>query len=196
MTNEISARMVGDLREQTGAGLMDCKKALVESCGDAEKAILILKKKGAASALKKLGREASEGIIESYIHMGRVGVLLELNCETDFVAKNAQFHALAKDLCMHIAAANPLHISAEDVPEEMLTKEREIAAGQITGKPAAVIETIVKGKIEKFLAGICLMNQSFVKNPEVSIRDLINENISKIGENIRVGRFTRYEIGA
>lgn len=194
---EISAKMVGELRERTGAGLMDCKKALVECNGNFDDAITFLKKKGVASALKKAGRDASEGIIESYIHNGgRVGVLLELNCETDFVAKNEEFHLLARDLCMHVAAANPLYVCAEEVPADVIAKEREIAASQVAGKPANVIEKIVQGKIEKFLAGVCLMDQPFVKNPDMTVRELLHSAISKMGENMRVSRFVRYQIGA
>lgn len=193
---EISAKMVADLREETGAGLMDCKKALVEAGGDRESAVLILKKKGIASALKKLDRDASEGIVESYIHLGgKVGVLLELNCETDFVAKNAEFRSLAKDLCMHIAAANPLYLSRQEVPEDVLAREREVAAAQLAGKPPAVLENIVKGKIEKFLAGVCLLDQPFVKDPEVTVQNLVNNGINKMGENIKIGRFVRFQIG-
>lgn len=194
---EISAKMVGELRERTGAGLMDCKKALVECNGNFDDAITFLKKKGVASALKKAGRDASEGIVESYIHNGgRVGVLLELNCETDFVAKNEEFHLLARDLCMHVAAANPLYVCAEEVPADVIAKEREIAASQVAGKPANVIEKIVQGKIEKFLAGVCLMDQPFVKNPDMTVRELLHSAISKMGENMRVSRFVRYQIGA
>lgn len=193
---EISAKMVADLREETGAGLMDCKKALMEAGGDRESAVLILKKKGIASALKKLDRDASEGIVESYIHLGgKVGVLLELNCETDFVAKNAEFRSLAKDLCMHIAAANPLYLSRQEVPEDVLAREREVAAAQLAGKPPAVLENIVKGKIEKFLAGVCLLDQPFVKDPEVTVQNLVNNGINKMGENIKIGRFVRFQIG-
>lgn len=193
---EISAKMVAELREETGAGLMDCKKALLEADGDRESAVLILKKKGIARALKKLDRDASEGIIESYIHLGgRVGVLVELNCETDFVAKNAEFRALAKDLCLHIAAANPLYLSREEVPEEVIAREREVAAAQLVGKPPAVLENIVKGKIDKFFAAACLLDQPFVKDPEVTVQNLINGSITKMGEHIKVGRFVRFQIG-
>lgn len=199
MSNEISAKMVGELREKSGAGLMDCKRALVEAAGDMEAALLVLKKRGVANALKKSGRDALEGVIESYIHLGgRVGVLLELNCETDFVAKNEKFQALARDICMHIAAANPLYVTETDVPEAVLAGEREVALAQLADskKPENVIENIVRGKLDKFLATICLLKQPFIKNPDTTVEEMIREKISTIGENIRVGRFVRYQIGA
>ncbi|MEM0967261.1 MAG: translation elongation factor Ts [Verrucomicrobiota bacterium] len=194
--SQISAKLVADLRAQTGAGLMDCKKALVESDGDAEEAVAILRKKGVATAAKKAGRDASEGVIESYIHLGgKVGVLVELKCETDFVAKNDDFKALTKDIAMHIAAASPLYVSREDVPEEVVEKEREIAAGQAEGKPPQAIQKIVEGKLDKYFSTICLLEQPFVKNPDQSIRDVLTENVSKLGENLVVGRFSRFQLG-
>lgn len=175
---------------------MDCKKALVESDGDAEEAVAILRKKGVATAAKKAGRDASEGVIESYIHLGgKVGVLVELKCETDFVAKNDDFKALTKDIAMHIAAASPLYVSREDVPEEVVEKEREIAAGQAEGKPPQAIQKIVEGKLDKYFSTICLLEQPFVKNPDQSIRDVLTENVSKLGENLVVGRFSRFQLG-
>ncbi len=194
--SQISAKLVAELRAQTGAGLMDCKKALVESAGDAEQAVAILRKKGIATAAKKAGREASEGVVESYIHLGgKVGVLVELKCETDFVAKNDDFKALARDIAMHVAAASPLYVSREDVPEEMVGKERDIAASQAEGKPPQAIQKIVEGKLDKYFSTICLLEQPFVKNPDQSIRDLLTENVSKLGENLVIGRFARFQLG-
>ena len=194
--SQISAKLVADLRAQTGAGLMDCKKALVEADGDSEQAISILRKKGVATAAKKAGREASEGVVESYIHLGgKVGVLVELKCETDFVAKNEDFKALAKDIAMHVAAASPLYVSREDVPEEVVGKEREIAASQAEGKPPQAIQKIVEGKLDKYFSTICLLEQPFVKNPDQTVRDLLTENVSKMGENLVLGRFARFQLG-
>lgn len=196
MSEVISAKMVGDLRAQTGAGLMDCKKALAEANGDVEQAITILRKKGVASAAKKAGRDASEGLVTSYIHLGgKVGVLLELNCESDFVAKTEDFQALARDICMHIAAASPLVVRREEVPADVIEKEREIAAGQVQGKPANIVEKIVEGKLEKVYAQLCLLEQPFVKNPEQTVNDLVTSKVSTIGENIVVRRFARFQIG-
>lgn len=197
---DITASMVNELRKRTGAGLMDCKRALVETGGDDEAAIALLKKRGIATAAKKAGREASEGIIESYIHTGgKVGVMLELNCESDFVAKNDEFKALARDLCMHIAAASPVAVSREDVSEELIAKERESALAQATEggkpKPQNVIDSIVEGKVAKYLSTITLLDQPFVKNPDITINDLLTTAIQKIGENIKVRRFVRYGIG-
>ncbi len=193
---DITASMVNQLRQRTGAGLMDCKKALVEADGDEEAAISILKKKGIAKAAKKADRDASEGIIESYIHMGgKVGVLLEINCESDFVAKNDEFKALARDICMHIAAASPLAVTRDEVPEDVIAKEREVAVAQAEGKPPQAVEKIVEGKINKFLSTVCLLDQPFVKNPDQSINDLLTEKIQKIGENLKIKRFARYAIG-
>lgn len=195
--SEITAKMVAELRARTGAGLMDCKKALKESDGDENKAIDYLRKKGIASAAKKADREASDGLIEAYIHFGgKVGVLIELNCETDFVAKTDDFKALAHDIAMHIAASNPLCVTREEVPAEMIEKEREIAASQITGKPENIVEKIVNGKIEKVYQDNVLLEQSYVKNPDQTIEQLLKEQITKLGENIIVRRFTRFQIGA
>ncbi|MDR1456786.1 MAG: translation elongation factor Ts [Puniceicoccales bacterium] len=193
----ISAKIVGELRELTGAGLMDCKHALTESDGNFEKAVEILRKKGMASAAKKADRTATEGLIESYIHTGgRVGVLLQLNCETDFVAKNDQFKALARDIAMHIAATAPIYVQSQDVPADIIAREQAIASEQMAGKPAHAIEAIMKGKMEKYCASVCLLNQSFIKDPDMTVGELISKFIAKIGENIRVGRFTRFQIGA
>ena len=195
--SEITAKMVGALRAKTGAGLMDCKKALAETAGDESKAIDLLRKKGMASASKKAGRDASDGLIESYIHMGgKVGVLIEVNCETDFVAKTDDFKALVRDIAMHIAATNPSAVRREDVPAEIIEKEKEIAASQVTGKPENIIEKIVSGKIEKVYQEIVLLEQPFVKNPEQTVQDLLKEQIAKLGENIVVNRFARFQIGA
>lgn len=192
----ITASMVNALRQRTGLGLMDCKRALVESDGDEDNAIDILKKNGAIKVAKKAGREAAEGIIESYIHMGgKVGVLLELNCESDFVAKNDAFKELARDICMHIAAASPIAVSREEVSEDIIAEERKVAEAQAEGKPPAAIDKIVEGKVNKFLSTVCLVDQSFVKNPDQTINDLLTESIQKIGENIKIKRFARFAIG-
>lgn len=193
----ISASMVNDLRAQTGAAMMDCKKALVETNGNIEEAITILRKKGAASAAKRADRSAKEGTIYSYIHTGgRVGVLIEVNCETDFVGRNDDFKAIVHDFALHIAAANPSYVSRDEVPEAELAKEREIAAAQVAGKPPAAVQKIVEGKLEKYFATVCLLDQPFVKNPDKSIKEVLTEAIAKTGENIVVRRFTRYQLGA
>lgn len=193
----ITAGAVKELREQTGAGMMDCKKALTEAGGDLEKATDILRKKGLSMASKKASREASDGLIGSYIHMGKIGVLLEINCETDFVAKTDDFQELVKDVAMHIAAANPVYVKREDVPAGVIDKEKEIYGSQITNKPEQVIEKIVTGKLEKFYTDTCLMEQVFVKDPEQKqkIKDLIVEKIAKLGENILIKRFVRFQLG-
>ncbi len=197
MSTPITAQMVNDLRAQTGAGLMDCKRALVDANGNVEEAITILRKKGAASAAKKADRTAKEGLIESYIHLGgKVGVMIEVNCETDFVARNDEFRAFVKDLCLHIAAASPLYVTRDQVPEADLAAERDIAAAQVAGKPPAAIQKIVEGKLEKFYANVVLMDQPFVKIPEKSVKELITEKIAKTGENIQIRRFVRYQLGA
>jgi elongation factor Ts len=194
--SDISAKMVNDLRAKTGAGLMDCKKALVEANGNVEEAITILRKKGVASAAKKADRNAGQGLIESYIHQGgKVGVMIEVNCETDFVAKTDEFHQLARDLAMQVAASCPVSVRREEVPAEVIAKEREIAAGQVQGKPPAIVEKIVDGKMEKIYSTLCLLEQPFVKNPDVIVKDLITEKIAKMGENIVVKRFVRYQLG-
>ena len=193
----ITAQMVGDLREKTGAGLLDCKKALTEANGNVEEAITILRKRGAASAAKKAERATREGLIESYIHVGgKVGVMVEVNCETDFVARTDEFKTLCRDLCLQIAAANPTYVRREEVPEADLLKEREIAAAQVQGKPPAAIQKIIEGKLEKYFSTVCLLDQPFVKVPEKSVKDIITERIAKIGENIQVRRFVRYQLGA
>ena len=192
---EITASSVADLRKTTGAGLMDCKKALVETGGDFDAAVDLLRKKGVATAAKKAGRDASEGIIETYIHTGgKVGVMIELNCETDFVAKNEDFQAFARDICMHIAAAGPICVSREEVSEADLEKEREIAMAQAEGKPPQAIQKIVEGKLEKYFSQICLLDQPFVKDPDKSVKDLLTERIAAVGENMIVRRFARFAV--
>ena len=195
---KISAGMVKELREKTGAGMMDCKKALSEVNADMEKAVEFLRKKGLATAQKRAGRALNEGIIQSYIHMtGKLGVLVEVNCETDFVAKNEDFQEFAKNIAMHIAASNPLGISPEDVPEDLIEKEKEIYRAQALemGKPENVIDKIVEGKLKKFYEESCLLNQPYVRDTNLSVADLLNELIAKIGENISIKRFIRYQIG-
>jgi elongation factor Ts len=196
-TMTISAQAVADLREKTGAGLLDCKKALTEANGNVEEAITILRKKGAASAAKKADRATKEGLVESYIHVGgKVGVLIEVNCETDFVARNEDFRAFVKDLCLQIAAASPLYVTREEVPEVDLQKERDIAAAQVQGKPPAAVQKIVEGKLEKFYSTVCLVDQPFVKLPEKTVKEMVTERIAKIGENIQIRRFVRYQLGS
>ena len=196
MSNEITAKMVSDLREKTGAGMLDCKKALTEANGNAEEAIVILRKKGVASAAKKAERATREGLVQSYIHLGgRVGVLIEVNCETDFVARTEDFSVLCHDLCLQIAAANPTYVRREDVPEAELAKEREIAAAQVVGKPPAAVQKIVEGKLEKFYSQACLIDQPFVKQPEKTIKDILTEKIAKLGENMQIRRFVRFQLG-
>ena len=197
MSTVITAQMVSDLREKTGAGLLDCKKALTEANANMEEAVTILRKKGAASAAKKADRATKEGLVESYIHVGgKVGVLLEVNCETDFVGRNEEFKAFCKDICLQIAAANPLYVGREEVPEADLAKEREIASAQVQGKPPAAVQKIVEGKLEKYYSTICLIDQPFVKQPEKTVKEMLTEKISKMGENIQIRRFTRYQLGA
>lgn len=192
----VTSQMVKELREKTGAGMMECKKALEQANGDFNKAIEYLRQKGLATAQKKAGRSATEGIIASYIHMDKIGVMLELNCETDFVARNEEFKQLAKDIAMHIAAANPQYVSKEDIPQEIIEKEKEIYKAQITGnKPPQVVEKIIEGKLEKFFEEMCLLNQPFIREPEKKIGDLITEKIAKFGENIVVRRFVRFQVG-
>ena len=194
----ISAAMVKQLREKTGAGMMDCKNALSEVKGDIEKAIEFLRKKGLATAQKRAGRVLSEGIIQSYIHMnGKLGVLVEVNCETDFVAKNEDFQEFAKNIAMHIAASNPLGITPEDVSEEIIEKEKEIYRAQALdmGKPENVTDKIVEGKLNKFYQESCLLNQPYVRDTDMSVADLLNGLIARIGENISIKRFVRYQIG-
>ena len=193
----VTAKMVAELREKTGAGLLDCKKALEESKGNLEQAETILRKKGVASAAKKAGRSTSDGLIESYIHVGgKVGVLVEINCETDFVAKTDDFKAFCRDVCLQIAAANPSYVRREDVPEAELAKERDIAAAQVQGKPPAAVQKIVEGKLEKYYSQVCLLDQPFVKNPDKMIKDVLTELIAKMGENMQIRRFVRFQLGA
>jgi elongation factor Ts len=197
MSTEITANLVSTLREKTGAGMMDCKKALVEANGDLEQAETLLRKKGVASAAKKAGRAANQGLIESYIHLGgKIGVMIEVNCETDFVAKTDDFKLFCHDLCMQIAAASPLYVSRDQVPEADLAKEKEIAASQVAGKPPAAIQKIVEGKLEKYFQQICLLDQPFVKDPNVTVKDLLTQKIAKLGENMLVRRFVRFQLGA
>jgi elongation factor Ts len=197
MSTIITAQMVGDLRAKTGAGLLDCKKALTEANANVEEAITILRKRGAASAAKKAERATREGLVESYIHVGgKVGVMVEVNCETDFVARTDEFKSLCRDLCLQIAAASPVCVRREDVPEADVAKEREIAAAQVQGKPPAALQKIIEGKLEKYYSTICLLDQPFVKQPEKAVKDIITEKVAKIGENIQVRRFVRYQLGA
>jgi len=192
----ITAQMVNDLRGQTGSGLLDCKKALTETNGNVEEAITILRKKGAASAAKKADRATREGLIESYIHLGgKVGVLLEVNCETDFVARNEEFRAFVKDLCLQVAAASPLYVSRDQVPEALIASEREIATAQVEGKPPAAVQKIVEGKLEKFYSTVCLIDQPFVKDAEKTVKEILTQKISKIGENMQIRRFVRFKLG-
>ncbi len=195
---EISAKTVKELREKTDAGFMDCKKALKETGGDVEKAVVFLREKGLSAASKKAGRVTSEGIVYSYIHPGgKLGVLLEVNCETDFVARNDAFVALVKDIAMHIAAMGPAYLSRTEVPAETIEAEKAIYVTQAkeSGKPEKVVEKIVAGKLDKFLKGICLLEQPFVKDPDKTIEELIVENVARIGENISVRRFVRFKVG-
>ena len=194
----ISASDVKSLRERTGAGMMDCKNALSEANGDVEKAIDLLREKGLAAAVKKSGRIAAEGIVDSYIHMGgKIGVMLEVNCETDFVAKTPEFKAFVHDIAMHIAAANPTYVSEYEVSEADLEKEREIFTAQALneGKPANIVEKMVEGRLKKFKKEICLLEQPFVKEPDKTIKDIVTEQVAKIGENISIRRFVRFEMG-
>jgi elongation factor Ts len=195
---EVTSAMVKDLRERTGAGMMDCKKALVESNGDMDKAIAYLREKGLAAAAKKAGRIAAEGIVEAYIHMGgKIGVLVEVNCETDFVAKTDQFKTFCHDVAMHIAAANPLFVTKEEVPMEALNKEKEIFRAQALneGKPEKIVDRMVEGRVEKYYKEVCLLEQPFVKDPDKTIKDLVSDATVAIGEKISIRRFARYERG-
>ncbi len=194
----ITSQMVKELRDKTNAGMMDCKKALTETGGDMEKAVDLLRQKGLAVAAKRSGKEAKEGIVEAYIHAGgKLGVLVEVVCETDFVAKTDDFRAFARDIAMHVAAVNPVAVSREEVPADLLQRERDIYVNQAieSGKPQQIAEKMVSGKMEKYLSEICLLEQKFVKNPDLSVQDLLNELILKMGENISIRRFTRYQIG-
>lgn len=194
----ISAAMVKELREKSGAGMMDCKEALTACDGDVEKAMDYLRKKGLAKAAKRSGRATSEGVIESYIHMGgKIGVMVEVNCESDFVAKNDDFKAFARNIAMHIAATSPAGVEPEDVPLEVVERERAVYREQVLemGKPENMVDKIVDGKIQKFYKEACLMDQAYVKDPGISVRDYLNELVAKIGESIKIKRFVRYQLG-
>ena len=194
----VTASMVKELRERTGAGMLDCKKTLVETNGDIEKAIEVLREKGLSKAAKKSGRIAAEGIVESYIHgAGRIGVIIEVNSETDFVAKNEIFKDFVKDMAMQVAAQNPKYVSKEEVPQEEIEKEKEILKQQAIneGKPEHIAEKMVQGRIEKYYKEVCLLEQEFIKDPDILIKDLVTEKIAKIGENLNIRRFVRFEVG-
>lgn len=194
----ITSQMVKELRDKTNAGMMDCKKALGETDGDLEKAVDLLRQKGLAVAAKRAGRETKEGIVVSYIHAGgKLGVMIEVGCETDFVAKTDDFKAFAKDVAMHIAAVNPLALSREEVPAEVLQREKDIYINQAleSGKPQQIVEKMIGGKVEKYLSEICLLEQKYVKNDQLTIQDLLNELVAKMGENISIKKFARFQIG-
>src|SRR4026209_193483 len=196
LTMQIDPKTVKELRDRTNAGMMDCKRALTEANGDLGKAEVILRTKGIASASKKASRVTKEGIVASYIHLqGKAGVLVEVNCETDFVARNENFREFVKDITQHIAAAHPLYVSRADVPGDLIEAEREIYKAQVQGKPAHVADKIVDGKLEKFYSSVCLLEQGFIKNPDVTISDLLNSKIAELGENIVIRRFVRYLVG-
>lgn len=195
---QITSQMVKELRDKTNAGMMDCKKALSETDGDLEKAVDLLRQKGLAVARKRADRATSEGVVETYIHAGgKLGVMVEVGCETDFVAKNSDFIEFAKNVAMHIAASSPISVRREEMPEDVLERERNIYKQQAldSGKPENILEKIISGKVDKFYADACLMEQKYVKNPDLSIQDLLNELIAKLGENIAVKRFARFQIG-
>jgi elongation factor Ts len=193
---EINPQLVKQLRDKTNAGMMDCKRALAESGGDLGKAEGILRTKGIASASKKASRSTREGIVASYIHLqGKVGVLVEVNCETDFVAKNENFREFVKDITLHIAAAHPLYVSREEVPVKIIDAEKAIYESQVKGKPANVVNKIVDGKLDKFYSTVCLLEQGFIKNPDQTIKELLSAKIAELGENIVIRRFTRYLVG-
>jgi elongation factor Ts len=193
---EVTSSLVKQLRDKTNAGMMDCKRALDEAAGDLVKAEEILRKKGIAGASKKASRAAKEGVVASYIHLqGKVGVLVEINCETDFVAKNDIFREFVKDITLHIAAASPVCVSREQVDPALVEKEREIYRAQVTGKPANIVEKIVDGKVDKYYSTICLLEQAFIKNPDLTVKDYVNSKIAELGENIIVRRFVRYMVG-
>ena len=192
----MTPQLVKQLREKTNAGIMDCKRALAETGGDLEKAEALLRTKGIAGASKKASRATKEGIVASYIHLqGKVGVLVEVNCETDFVAKNEKFREFVKDITLHIAAAHPLHVNREEVPAQVIESERAIYEAQVKGKPANVVEKIVGGKLDKFYSTVCLMEQGFIKNPDQTVKELVATKIAELGENIVIRRFTRYLVG-
>ncbi len=195
---EISANLVKELRDKTGSGIMDCKQALKENNGDIEKALDFLRKKGLATAQKRSGRDAKEGVVQSYIHMGgKIGVMVEVNCETDFVAKNEDFLEFSKNVAMHIAAAAPMGLGPEEIPESVVAREREIYRERALeqGKPANIVDKIVDGQIEKFYKDSCLLSQPYIKDPKITINDLLTETIAKIGENIKIRRFARFQLG-
>jgi len=195
-TTEINPQLVKQLREKTNAGFMDCKRALAESGGDLQKAEAILRTKGMTSAGKKASRATKEGIVASYIHLqGKVGVLVEVNCETDFVARNENFRDFVKDITLHIAAAHPLYVNREQVPSKIVETERTIYEAQVKEKPANVVSKIVEGKLDKFYSTVCLLEQAFIKNPDQTIKELLNAKIAELGENIVIRRFTRYLVG-
>ena len=197
MSTPITAQMVNELRGATGAGLLDCKKALTEANGNTADATTILRKKLGSKLDKLSTRTTKEGLIESYIHLGgKVGVLIEVNCETDFVARNEDFRAFVRDLCLQIAAAHPLYVTRDQVPEADLAKEREIVAASVAGKPPAVVQKIVEGKLENFFSTVCLIDQPFVKQNDKSIKEFLSSQIAKTGENIVIRRFTRFQLGA
>lgn len=193
----VSAEMIKNLREKTGAGMMECKKALTECNGDFEKAIDLLRQKGLASAVKKAGRTASEGLIHSYLHMGKIGAMVEVNCETDFVARTDDFKELVKDIAMHIAAATPLYLTRDDVQQDTIEREKEIYRAQVADKPPHVVEKIIEGKLEKFYTDTCLLDQLFIKDPEQKkrIKDIVSEKGARLGENIVIRRFVRFQLG-
>src|SRR5437879_7505532 len=196
LTMQIDPKTVKELRDRTNAGMMDCKRALTEANGDLAKAEVSLRTKGIASASKKASRVAKEGIVASYIHLqGKVGVLVEVNCETDFVARNENFREVVKDITLHIAAAHPLYVSRADVPGNLIEAEREIYKAQLKGKPENVMNKIVEGKLDKFFSTVCLLEQAFIKNPDQTIEDLVKSKIAELGENIVIRRFTRYLVG-
>ncbi|MCF6464706.1 translation elongation factor Ts [Clostridium sp. Cult2] len=193
----ITAAQVKDLRERTGAGMLDCKNALVETNGDLEKAIVLLREKGLSQAAKKSGRIAAEGLVDAYIHGGRIGVLIEINSETDFVAKTDEFKEFVRNMAMQVAASNPKYVSIEDVPEEEVEREKEILKHQAMneGKPEHIASKIVEGRLGKFYEQVCLLEQPYIREPSMKVKDLLNEKIAKIGENIKIRRFVRYEVG-
>lgn len=195
---EIKASMVKELREMTGAGILDCKEALKATEGDVERAIDYLRRKGLSAAAKRTGRATQEGLVEAYIHTGgKIGVLVEVDCETDFVAKSQDFKDFVRNLAMHIAATNPFCIRREDLPSEIVEKERDIYREQVleSGKPEKVIDKIIQGRMEKFYKEVCLLEQLYVRDPEITIQDLVNQMIAKLGENLAIRRFTRYQLG-
>ena len=195
---QITSKMVKDLRDKTAAGMMDCKKALTDTGGDMEKAVDLLRQKGLAVAAKRAGRATSEGVIATYVHAGgNLGVMVELGCETDFVAKNDEFRAFGRDIAMHVAAINPIAVNREDIPAEVVAREKEIYVQQAleSGKPEAIVEKMVTGKVEKFISEVCLLEQQYVKNPDLTIQDLLNELVGKMGENISIKRFARFQVG-